>query len=360
MSANIITNAGGVFEPDYSHVADAAHNKTPARLPLYEHSICVQAMEKVLGREFGSLASGGYGDKVEFFKNYCEFHRIMGYDTVSYECCIGPAMPYSGLLGGHGESVIHTYEDFKKYPWEGIPEAYFEKFGENFSALREALPAGMKAVGGVGNGIFECAQDITGYMNLAYISADDPELYAELFRKIGDTSLAIWRRFMEAYGDIYCVLRFGDDLGYKSNTLLSASDIRRYIVPEYAKIIACVHEYGKPFLYHSCGCIFDVMPDMIDTARIDAKHSNEDQIAPFPYWVEQYGDRIGNFGGIDTDAVCRLSKPEIREYVAEVLAQCQNARGFAFGSGNSIPDYVPVDNYVEMVNAVRRHRGDFS
>ncbi|MDR1030283.1 MAG: hypothetical protein LBL76_05370 [Treponema sp.] len=47
---------------------------------------------------------------------------------------------------------------------------------------------------------------------------------------------------------------------------------------------------GKPFLLHSCGCIFKVMDDLI-AARIDAKHSNEDAIAP-------YGRRIGNFGGL--------------------------------------------------------------
>lgn len=54
------------------------------------------------------------------------------------------------------------------------------------------------------------------------------------------------------------------------------------------------------------------MDDLITGAAIDAKHSNEDQIAPFPEWVVRYGDRIGNFGGIDTDAVCRLSADEMQ------------------------------------------------
>ena len=81
---------------------------------------------------------------------------------------------------------------------------------------------------------------------------------------------------------------------YKSNTLLSADDIRRLIIPEYKKIISLVHSKGRPFLLHSCGCIFGVMDHLID-AGIDAKHSNEDEIAPFPVWVERYGDRIGNW-----------------------------------------------------------------
>ena len=346
------------FAPNYKNIQDAAYNRAPARLPLYEHIISDKTMEIVLGKEFRALFDGDLRDKVEYFRNYCDFFRRMGYDSVSFECCIGPAMPHSGLLGGHGESVLHTYQDFEKYPWDEIPDRFFSMFGDYFDALRLVLPDGMKAVGGVGNGVFESVVDVAGYMNLAYISSDDPEMYEALFRKVGEISLSIWSQFMELYGDLYCVLRFGDDLGFKSNTLISADDIRRLVIPEYAIIIELIHAYHKPFLYHSCGCIFNVMEDMIHTAKIDAKHSNEDQIALFPEWVEKYGAQIGNFGGMDTDAVCRLSAKEIREYVKGVLDQCKNAGGIAFGTGNSIPDYVPVDKYVEMVNTVREYRGE--
>jgi hypothetical protein len=112
--------------------------------------------------------------------------------------------------------------------------------------------------------------------------------------------------------------------------------------------------------FYSCGSIFEIMPDLIDIAKIDAKHSNEDQIADFSVWLEKYGDRIGNFGGIDTDAVCRLSLPDIREHIRDLLGRCRKKGGMAFSSGNTIPDYVPADHYLEMVNTVREIRGDYS
>jgi uroporphyrinogen decarboxylase len=107
-------------------------------------------------------------------------------------------------------------------------------------------------------------------------------------------------------------------------------------------VIALVHAYGKPFLLHSCGKIFDIMDDMINIAGIDAKHSNEDQIAPFSEWVDRYGDRIGNFGGIDTDHLCSKSSQEIRKIVKDVYEYSKTKGGFAIGSGNSISNYVPV------------------
>lgn len=70
------------------------------------------------------------------------------------------------------------------------------------------------------------------------------------------------------------------------------------------------------------------MDDLIGTVKIDAKHSNEDAIAPFPVWVEKYGDRIGNFGGIDTDAVCRLSRVEMKEYITDVIRPVSGAWRF--------------------------------
>jgi len=346
------------FQPDYNHILNSAKNIEASRLPIYEHNISVGIMEKIMNCSFAELGNGDFESKKEFFRNYNRFFKEMGYDTVTFEACIGGIMPGSGALGGHKKGVIKTREDYNSYPWDEIPEIYFKTFSSDFEALRETMPDGMKAIGGPGNGIFECVQDIVGFMDLCYIAVDDPELYKDLFKKVGETSSLIWKRFLETYSDIYCVLRFGDDLGFKSATLLKTEDVKSLIIPEYQRIIAQVHQVDKPFLLHSCGCIFDIMEDLINIAKIDAKHSNEDQIAPFPYWVETYGDRIGNFGGIDTDAVCRLNYSQMKEYIIDVVEKCKGHGGFAFGSGNSIPDYVPLEGYLNMVRIVRELRGE--
>lgn len=346
------------FEPDYRNILDAAWNIKPKRLPLYEHIISEKVMEEIMGREFAALYNGDLADKREFFRNYNGFFKLMGYDTVSFERCIGPVMPGSGSLGGHKPGVIQNREDFEKYPWECIPELFFKAYSDEFILLGEEMPQGMKAIGGPGNGVFECVQDVTGYMSLCYIRADDPGLYDALFEKIGDVMFAIWKTFLERFGHIYAVCRFGDDLGFKVSTLLPPEDVRTKIIPQYKRIIELVHSYGKPFLLHSCGNLFDVMDDIIGVAKIDAKHSNEDVIAPFSVWVERYGERIGNFGGVDTDVLCQKGEHEIKEYVKEVIRYSIDHGGFALGSGNSIPEYVPATGYLAMVEIARKLRGE--
>ena len=46
-------------------------------------------------------------------------------------------------------------------------------------------------------------------------------------------------------------------------------------------------------------------------------------------------------------------------YIRNVIETCQGHGGFAFGSGNSIPDYVPAEGYLAMNRSVRTLRGDF-
>lgn len=345
------------FEPNYENLVKAARNIEVKRIPLYEHYVSPKVMETLRGTNFEDCYHGDDRDLDNYFHHYCGFYRDMGYDTVSYEEVVSVALPGAGALGGHIKGVIQNRADFEKYPWDQVCDTYFAKVSRYFEALRRQMPAGMKAIGGVGYGIFECVQDLVGYEDLCYMRVDDPELYHDLFFKVGETNRAVWKRFLQEFGDIYCVCRFGDDLGFKSTTLLPPEDIRDLVAPQYRGIIEEVHRAGKPFLLHSCGHIFNVMEDLIATG-IDAKHSNEDQIAPFYEWVERYGDRIGNFGGIDTDAVCRLSEPELNEYITNVVSRSVGHGGFAFGSGNSIPDYVPIENFLAMNRIIRTLRGE--
>jgi len=107
----------------------------------------------------------------------------------------------------------------------------------------------------------------------------------------------------------------GDDLGFKTSTLMAPDTYRKFLFPQYKRIIDLIHSSGKKFCLHSCGNIFDVMDDLIRLG-IDAKHSNEDEIAPFGEWIDRYAERIGLFGGIDVNTLC-LKKPD--DVFGEVL-----------------------------------------
>lgn len=344
------------FVPDYTNILDAVYNKQPKRIPLYEHNISDEFMENLTGKSFRSLINGDENDKKEYFRHYCAFFKDMGYDTVSFEQCITSVLPGAGALYKQTEPAIKDRADFEKYPWDEIEDSFFQSFQKNFEVLGEMIPDGMKAFGGPGNGLFEIVQDLVGYQELCFLSVDDPDLYRDLFVQSADIMKRIWKRFLDQFTDTYCVCRFGDDLGFGTQTLIPERDIKQHLIPRYKEIVSLIHDYNKPFLLHSCGCIFGIMDDLINTVKIDAKHSNEDTIAPFKKWIDLYGEKIGNFGGIDVGILCERTREEIAEYVKEVYHNSVGHGGFAIGSGNSIPEYVPVDGFLAMVDTVRSIR----
>ncbi len=344
------------FQPDYRHFLDVMKNQRPARLPLYEHIISPTVMESILDKSFADLYRGDQCDVDAFFDHYCRFFQEMTYDVVSFEVCITEILPESGALSGGRPGPIQSRADFQRYPWRELPARYWRSAGPKFDALARALPAGMKAVGGVGNGVFEISEDLVGLEYLPFMAADDPELYADLFAAIGDLMLEIWAEFLKRYQGAFVACRFGDDLGFRSSLLTNPGTIRQHIIPQYRRLITAVHDAGKPFLWHSCGCIFEVMDDVIGLG-IDAKHSNEDAVAPFARWIADYGQHLGLLGGFDMDLLCRCGADEVFETVVTLGDQYRrDARGYALGSGNSIPDYVPVANYLAMVRGAQRLR----
>ena len=84
----------------------------------------------------------------------------------------------------------------------------------------------------------------------------------------------------------------------------------------------------------------------------DCRHSYEDNIVPVEEAYRRWGGRIAILGGIDVDFLSRRSEEEIRQRAQNLLDMCAEQGGYALGSGNSIPDYVPAAKYFAMTSAI--------
>lgn len=68
------------------------------------------------------------------------------------------------------------------------------------------------------------------------------------------------------------------------------------------------------------------------------------------------GDRIALLGGLDVDFLCRADEAAVRRRTREALDVCQPGGGYCLGTGNSVANYVPPDNYLAMLGEGRRYR----
>jgi uroporphyrinogen decarboxylase len=132
--------------------------------------------------------------------------------------------------------------------------------------------------------------------------------------------------------------------------------MRRFVFPWHKRIVAAAHAAGRPAILHSCGNLSLVMDDVIDDMKFDGKHSYEDAIQPVEEAYEQYGRRIAVLGGIDVDFVCRAASEEIHRRSKAMLERSAKRGGYALGTGNSVPAYVPDEGYFAMISAALEGR----
>ena len=64
-----------MFVPDYKNIENAARNFPSIRIPLYEHIISTEFMERVHGEGFSHLYHGDEKERYEFFRRYALFQK---------------------------------------------------------------------------------------------------------------------------------------------------------------------------------------------------------------------------------------------------------------------------------------------
>ena len=190
---------------------------------------------------------------------------------------------------------------------------------------------------------------LMGYDNLCYMLYDEPEQVQRLFDEVGSRLVDYCKNVVQY--DSVGMITVNDDWGFNTQPMLTPAQMRQYVFPWTQKIIDVAHAAGKPVLLHSCGNLTRIWDDVLDLG-IDAKHSFEDKITPIEEAYEAMHERIPLFGGFDVDFLCRRPEEEIRSRVAAMMERTEDRGGWAVGSGNSIPSYIPVSKYLAMIETV--------
>lgn len=151
--------------------------------------------------------------------------------------------------------------------------------------------------------------------------------------------------------DTIGLLCASDDRGFNTQTFLSPEDMRKYIFPWHKKIVEVAHRNGLPCVLHSCGYFGDIIDDVIDDMGFDGRHSYEDNIMPVEQAYEKYSDRIVIMGGIDVNMLTVGRPDDIYARARALIEQTKERGNYMLGSGNSIPEYIPPENYLAMIRA---------
>jgi uroporphyrinogen decarboxylase len=335
------------YPPDFNQLLRVLRRETPDRPVLFEY-FTNDKLNALLAGKPGFVPST---PKETFSLAISAFHNA-GFDHATI-----PSRFFHGLkfeiahqekkasVSQNMNAVITDRQSMESYVWPDPGKGDYHLLND-FAFL---LPEGMKFIVSAPGGVLENVTDIVGFERLCCMLYEDEELIQEIFDAVGSRLLKFYE-FCLPYESVGALI-INDDWGFKTQTMLDPDSMRKYVFPWHRKMVAAAHQQGKPVILHSCGNIYSMLDEIIETIGYDAKHSYEDVILPVEQAWQEWSDKIAIVGGIDMDFLATSTPQAVSERAGRLL-QLTGSKGYALGSGNSIPEFIPVENFLAMISVI--------
>ncbi|MFV0466365.1 MAG: uroporphyrinogen decarboxylase family protein [Lachnospiraceae bacterium] len=208
-------------------------------------------------------------------------------------------------------------EDLDFFEWPD-PEKYIDK--EECLRRVEMAPEGKVRLAMCWSAHFQDTCAAFGMETALMNMLANPEIYEAVDEKVMDFYLKANEIFFEATKGKLDAVLIGNDMGSQRGLMLSPECVRKFIIPGCKKLVEQAHSYGLKVIYHSCGSIIDVIPDLIE-AGVDVIHPIQAlAVGMEPHGLkEKFGDQVSFCGGVDTqDLLVRGTPDDVRAKVKEL------------------------------------------
>jgi uroporphyrinogen decarboxylase len=343
----------GSLEPNFERFRTAVLCQgEPDHLPFADVSVYQGHKSRLIGRPIRGLADD------------IEFARRIGYDFVSINIGFhrSPALlrsmegkHYAVRDAGSDETVerrwaagqvgvITNKAEFEAFDWPD-PDTF------DYSLLAEAdriLPPAMKVIVVIGK-VFNPVWWLMGFERFSLAVFDEPALVERMFERVGRIQSRVLERALEHR----CVGAHwhADDVAFNTSLMVSPEVLRRYAFPQYRRMVDLCHGAGALAIYHSDGKLDPIVEDLIDIG-FDGLNPIQPEAMDIIRLKTQVAGRLGLLGNIDLGYTLTLGTPqEVEAQVKRRIRELAPGGGYCLGSANSIPDYVPFENYLAMRDA---------
>ncbi|MBT3275977.1 MAG: nucleoside 2-deoxyribosyltransferase [Spirochaetales bacterium] len=338
------------YKPDFEILEAALCGEKPERIPLAEMTVDKGKKAEYLGRAVRTPA-----DEVAFWKS-------SGHDFVPFNIDLGDMNP-KGIKPGEGErtdkegvladgrawasegtGVITSLEQLEGHPFPSPDDIA----SEEFSGLISELEPGMKIVLTTGH-IFTDTWRLMGFDTFAMALLENFDFVQAVTDRIGCIILESSERLIEnpAVG----ALKVADDIAYTEGLMVAPEILERLLFPWIKKIADLCRSRNVPFIYHSDGDLSLVFDRLIELG-MDAYNPIEPKAMDIRKLKEKYGSKVCLIGNVDLGYTLTRGTPgEVKREVNGLLEDVGRKGAYALSSANSIPHYVPIENFRAMIEA---------
>jgi len=324
----------------------------PDRVPLGDISVHPMLKASVLGRPVRTLedevafwsAAGFDHVPIEQGLQLTDVIRRQSMHEVEARYAVGTDDTQVRSWATEGKGLITTMAEFESVHWPDPDALDYSAF----SRIGTLLPPKVKVIAVLGK-VFTCVSWLMGLEGLSYALADDPDLVAAIFERVGRFQHRVAENML--CFDSVGALWHADDIAFKTQLLVSPRVLRTHVFPWYTKMNRLTHTKGRLAVYHSDGALQEVVGDII-ACGFDGLNPIEPPAMDINEVKRQYGSKISIIGNIDLGYTLTRGTPdEVRAEVRQRIRALAPGGGYAVASSNSVPEYVPLANFNAMREA---------
>lgn len=246
----------------------------------------------------------------------------------------------SGRLWGHADvcpladlSALDSYQ----FPEPMSPER-IEMAGW---VARLGAEAGKYVVGADPINSYEKMRGLMGFENMMVAMYADRERFERLLDRLTDMTVDVVRHYAEI-GNVHAFMAW-EDWGLQTGLQIKPSLWRDLFKPRYARIVDACHAAGMHYILHSCGFIWDIIPDFIEIG-VDVLQLDQPRLMGIDRLADEFGGKICFWNTVDIQwsPSAEASEEEIRSEVRHMVEKFGR-----FGGGFMARQY-PQPRDIEM------------
>jgi hypothetical protein len=233
--------------------------------------------------------------------------------------------------------------DGHRFPDVDAPERY----ARLVPWIERAQRAGKYCVGFDRVLMFERACDLLGFQELMVAPYTQPERLEALLDRLADLTVSVIERWAEIGGvDAFMTWQ---DLGLQSGLPMKLETFRRYYKPRYARIIEAAQGRGMHYIWHCCGQILEMLPDMIELG-VDVVQMDQPRLMGYRRLADLCGGKICFWNTLDIQWSTQegVTDQELRAEVAQMV------RAFDRFQGGLMARHYPQGDDVKL--STERHQ----
>ncbi len=204
--------------------------------------------------------------------------------------------------------------------------------------------------------IFERPALVRGWENFLCDTSLNPEWVDFMLEKFLDFFVEDFNRCLEATRgriDIFWALT---DLGTQAGLLQSRKMFQRFIAPPIKTLAEQSHCNGVKFMFHSCGSVRELIPDLIDLGLDILNPIQPAAAAMEPEGLKRdFGGRLCFHGGIDIQYLLPLETAQaVRNEVRRRVKILGRDGGYILAPSHNLQLDIPTQNVLAMYDTALR------